>query len=49
VEAPVRPFVIGVQWHAECLHARAEHGALFAGLAQSAHAYARVRRAEEAA
>ncbi len=49
VEAPGRPFVVGVQWHAECLSSRAEHGALFAGLAQSARAYARVRGAEQAA
>jgi putative glutamine amidotransferase len=49
VEAPGRPFVIGVQWHAECLSSRAEHGALFAGLAQAARGYARVRDAGEAA
>ena len=29
VEAPARPFVLGVQWHAETLTARPEHAALF--------------------
>ena len=31
VEAPGRPFVVGVQWHAECLGSRAEHGSSFRG------------------
>jgi putative glutamine amidotransferase len=48
VEAPSRPFVLGVQWHAECLSARAEHEALFQGLTESARAYARMR-SEQAA
>jgi putative glutamine amidotransferase len=36
VEAPARPFVIGVQWHAETLVDRPEHAALFAGLVEAA-------------
>jgi putative glutamine amidotransferase len=36
VEAPARPFVIGVQWHAETLVHRPEHAALFSGLVQAA-------------
>jgi putative glutamine amidotransferase len=36
VEDPARPFVLGVQWHAETLTARAEHGALFAALVEAA-------------
>jgi putative glutamine amidotransferase len=36
VEDPGRPFVLGVQWHAETLTARAEHGALFAALVEAA-------------
>jgi putative glutamine amidotransferase len=32
VEAPARGFVVGVQWHAECLTERPEHAALFEGL-----------------
>ena len=38
VEDPSRPFVLGVQWHAETLTARAEHGALFAALVAAAGA-----------
>jgi putative glutamine amidotransferase len=38
VEDPARPFVLGVQWHAETLTARAEHGALFAALVEAAGA-----------
>ena len=49
VEASGRPFVIGVQWHAECLTSRAEHEALFTGLAQAARGYVRVQDAEKAA
>ena len=36
VEGKSRPFVIGVQWHAECLTRRHGHAALFEGLTQSA-------------
>jgi putative glutamine amidotransferase len=39
VEDPARPFVLGVQWHAETLTARAEHGALFAALVEAAGAH----------
>jgi putative glutamine amidotransferase len=38
VEDPSRRFVLGVQWHAETLTARAEHGALFAALVAAAGA-----------
>jgi putative glutamine amidotransferase len=38
VEDPARPFVLGVQWHAETLTERPEHGALFAALVQAAGA-----------
>jgi putative glutamine amidotransferase len=38
VEDPSRTFVLGVQWHAETLTARAEHGALFAALVAAAGA-----------
>jgi putative glutamine amidotransferase len=36
VEAPGRPFVIGVQWHAETLVDRPEQAALFTGLVEAA-------------
>ncbi len=36
IEAPDRPFVIGVQWHAECLVDRTEQAALFAAFVDSA-------------
>jgi putative glutamine amidotransferase len=38
IEDPARPFVLGVQWHAETLTGRPEHGALFAALAEAASA-----------
>jgi putative glutamine amidotransferase len=38
IEDPARPFVLGVQWHAETLTARPEHGALFAALVHAAGA-----------
>jgi putative glutamine amidotransferase len=47
IEAPGRPFVLGVQWHAECLAARPRHAALFEGLVDAAHSH--VRAAERAA
>ena len=43
VEAPGRPFEVGVQWHAETLTAMPEHEALFAGLVEAA-ALAQARR-----
>ena len=36
IEDPARPFVLGVQWHAETLTERPEHGALFAALVGAA-------------
>jgi putative glutamine amidotransferase len=38
VEDRARPFLLGVQWHAETLTERPEHGALFAALVQAAGA-----------
>jgi putative glutamine amidotransferase len=39
IEAPARPFVLGVQWHAECLAERGEQAALFQGLVGAAAEY----------
>lgn len=39
LEAPGRPFAVGVQWHAECLPDRPEQLALFTGLIASAEAF----------
>jgi len=39
IEAPARGFLLGVQWHAECLTERPEHAALFAGLVAAAAAF----------
>jgi putative glutamine amidotransferase len=36
IEAPDRPFVLGVQWHAECIASRPEQAALFAALVEAA-------------
>lgn len=36
IEAPGRPFLLGVQWHAETLVARREHAALFSALVDAA-------------
>ena len=36
IEAPERPFVLGVQWHAEALAQRPEQAALFTGLGNAA-------------
>jgi putative glutamine amidotransferase len=38
IEDATRPFLLGVQWHAETLIERREHGALFAALVQAAGA-----------
>jgi len=38
IEDRTRPLVLGVQWHAETLTERREHGALFAALVQAAGA-----------
>ena len=40
IEAPGRGYVLGVQWHAECLAERPEQAALFEGLVDAARAYA---------
>jgi putative glutamine amidotransferase len=40
IEAPGRPFVLGVQWHAETLIARREHAALFSALVDAAREHA---------
>ena len=39
IEAPARDFLVGVQWHAECLVERPEQAALFAGLVSAAAAF----------
>ena len=49
VEAPARDFLLGVQWHAECLTDRPEHLALFAGLVAAAAAFEAAALAERAA
>lgn len=36
IEAPDRPFVLGVQWHAECIASRPEEAALFEALVDAA-------------
>ena len=41
IEDPRAAFVLGVQWHAETLIARPEHGALFAALVEAASAQPR--------
>ena len=41
VEATDREFVLGVQWHAECMVARAEHAALFRAFVEAAERYER--------
>jgi putative glutamine amidotransferase len=40
IEAADRPFVVGVQWHAECLADREEQAALFEGLVAAAQRHA---------
>ena len=49
VDAPGAPFIVGVQWHAECLAGRGASAALFAGLVRAASRYARSRSARRAA
>jgi putative glutamine amidotransferase len=41
VEATDRDFVVGVQWHAECMVERREHAALFEAFVDAARAYER--------
>jgi len=45
IEAPDLGYVLGVQWHAECLAERPEQAALFEGLVGAARSYARSQRA----
>ena len=40
IEAPARDFVLGVQWHAECLAERPEQKKLFTGLVEASQRYA---------
>lgn len=40
VEAPGRGYILGVQWHAECIAELPEQAALFEGLVDAARAYA---------
>jgi putative glutamine amidotransferase len=40
IEAPARDFVLGVQWHAECLAERPEQKRLFTGLVEASQRYA---------
>ena len=49
IEAPARDFLIGVQWHVECLVERPEHAALFKALVTAAAAYEAETRRERAA
>jgi putative glutamine amidotransferase len=48
IEDPNRSFLLGVQWHAETLTQRPEHGALFAGLVEAAAARPPLRLAQAA-
>lgn len=41
IEDPTRPLLLGVQWHAETLVDRPEHGALFAALVETAAGHPR--------
>ena len=45
IEAPGRGYVLGVQWHAECLAELPEQAALFESLVAAAGAYSRAGRA----
>lgn len=45
IEAPGRGYVLGVQWHAECLAELPEQAALFEGLVDAARAYSRASSA----
>jgi putative glutamine amidotransferase len=45
IEAPGRGYVLGVQWHAECLAELPEQAALFEGLVEAAGMYARSSQA----
>lgn len=45
IEAPGRGYVLGVQWHAECVADLPEQAALFEGLVRAAGAYSQAARA----
>ena len=45
IEAPDRGYILGVQWHAECLAERPEQAALFEGLIDAARGFSRSQRA----
>jgi putative glutamine amidotransferase len=45
IEAPGRGYVLGVQWHAECVAELPEQAALFEGLVEAAAAYSRSSQA----
>jgi putative glutamine amidotransferase len=49
IEAPARPFLIGVQWHVEILVDRREHAALFSALVRAAAEFEGASREERAA
>ncbi len=49
IEAPARDFLVGVQWHVECLVDRREHAALFTGLVTAAAAFEESARRARAA
>jgi gamma-glutamyl-gamma-aminobutyrate hydrolase PuuD len=49
IEAPARDFLVGVQWHIECLVDRPEHAALFTGLVTAAAALEESARGARAA
>jgi putative glutamine amidotransferase len=40
IEAPAKSFVVGVQWHAECLAERPEQQRLFGGFVEASQRYA---------
>ena len=48
IEAPGEAFTLGVQWHAECLTARAEHARLFSGLIDAAEDHTGLAREKAA-
>jgi putative glutamine amidotransferase len=43
IESRDRGFVLGVQWHAECMVPDPRHAALFGGLVQAARAHTRTK------
>jgi putative glutamine amidotransferase len=49
IEAPDRDFVVGVQWHAECLADRDDQAALFSGFVDASRRHAAAARSAQAA